>query len=132
MNKGIKIYIVLLIILLAITLGVYGFFALYGQEYAPVYFMLIPFFYVLDGLSLSITMRQQAEKGERISVKKLMLMRLIRIVGMFLLLILGILLDRAHVVSFVVLFVIYYIVYLIFETIVMKNSLQSGNTKKEI
>jgi hypothetical protein len=72
-----------------------------------------------------------AKRGERMSVKKLMIMRLIKIVTSLIVLILGIVLDKMHMVAFVVLFVIYYIVYLVFETIVMKNS-QRTNKKEEV
>ncbi len=132
MNKGVRIYIVLLIILLALTLCAYGFFALYGQVNAPAYFILIPVFYMLDGLYLSALIGKQAERGERISVKKLMLARLIRVIGLLVVLVTGIVLDRVHTVAFVALFVVYYIVYLVFETIVMKNSQHPDKMKNKI
>ncbi len=131
MSKGIKTYVVLLIIILALTLCAYLFFAWYGQEYAPRYFLLIPLLYIIDGYPLSVMIGKQAEKGERISVKKLMIMRLVRIFGSLIILVLGIILDKAHMLAFVVFFVIFYIVYLVFETIVMKNS-QRPDKKTEV
>ncbi|MDR3061482.1 MAG: hypothetical protein LBU57_05145 [Dysgonamonadaceae bacterium] len=130
MNKGIRTYIVLLIILFALILCAYGFFALYGQNYAPEYFILIPVFYMLDGLFLSVTIGKQAERGERIPVKRLMFLRLIRIVGLLVVLVLGIVLDKVHMLAFVAFFVVFYVVYLVFETIVMKNSQRPDNNEK--
>ncbi len=131
MSKGIKTYIILLVIVLTLTLGVYLFFLWYGQEYAPKYFILIPLLYLVDGYPLSMMIGKCVEKGERMSVKKLMLMRLIRVVCSLIILLLGIVLDKAHLLAFVGIFVIFYVVYLVFETIVMKNS-QQLNKNKEV
>jgi hypothetical protein len=84
-----------------------------------------------DGYPLSILVGKHVEKGERMSVKKLMVMRLIRIVCSLVVLLLGVVLDKIHGLAFVVLFVIYYIVYLVFETIVMRSS-QQTNKKMEV
>jgi len=130
MGKGIKIYINLLLIILALTLCAYLFFVWYGMENAPKYFILIPLLYLIDGYPLSRMIGKQAEKGERASVKKLMLMRLVRIIGSLIILVLGIVLDKEHMLAFAALFVIFYVVYLIFETIVMKNSQLSNKTKE--
>ncbi|MDR1371386.1 MAG: hypothetical protein LBJ72_14890 [Dysgonamonadaceae bacterium] len=131
MSKGIKTYIILLVIIFAITFCAYLFFLWYGLEYAPKYFVLIPLLYMADGYPLSILVGKHVEKGERMSVKKLMVMRLIRIVCSLVVLLLGVVLDKIHGLAFVVLFVIYYIVYLVFETIVMRSS-QQTNKKMEV
>lgn len=87
---------------------------------------------MFDGLFLSVMIGKQAESGKRISVKRLMLMRLIRIIGLFIVLPVGIIWDQIHMLAFAALFVVFYVVYLIFETIVMRNSQRPDKMKNNI
>lgn len=132
MSKGNKIFVLLLGILFILTIGTYVFFECRGQEYTPKYFILLPLLYLFDGYFLSSMIEKQEKKGERISVKKLMMLRMIRIFASLVILLLGILLDKVHMFAFVVLFLIFYVVYLVFETVIMKNSQQQYKMKKNI
>ncbi len=120
MNKGVKIYLLLVVLLLILTASIYAFFSWNTMVQCPKLFFLMPLFYLLDGISLAIILSDE-EKQKKTSVKKLALIRLIRISGSLIILFVGILADRVNMLAFVAVFVIYYIFYLVFETMIMQR-----------
>lgn len=110
----------LMVMLCILTFFVYLFFYFKDNQYYPVSFPLIPFFYLLYGIWLSFLLnKKKTSKG--VSIKKMIVIRIVRIVSALVLLLIGILLDKDHIISYIVLFLLYYVAYLLFETKMMTD-----------
>lgn len=94
---------------------VYIFFLWQGMQYYPSYFAIIPTFYILMGFVLSMLYGEYSGRERRPSLKLMLMVRMLKIAGSIIILLIGILFDQEHMFPFVILFAAYYIIYLVFE-----------------
>jgi hypothetical protein len=119
MGKGLSVFIKLAIILSALSILVYAVFYFIGIHFYPDCFPMIPAYYLIVGVILSSLVAEYSKKEEGPPMRRLMLLRLVKTVGSLLVLVAGILLDKVHVLPYIITFVLFYLVYLWFETKVM-------------
>lgn len=115
-NRWTRFIIAMTLLILVVTALISVCFYFIGMEHFPVYAPIIPVFYILNGVILYSAIVNAEKNGKELSLKNIMLLRIIRILGGITLLVAGLLLDKTHTVSFVIVFVVYYVIYLFLET----------------
>ncbi len=134
-NKKIKtnenwlklIFFRLSLMLLAITLLIALSFCFIDAQYYPVFFPVIPIFYIICGLLLGNLAMKTGKSQNGTSIRKIVAVRMIRITGSIIILVGAMMFDSTHAMPFAIIFAIYYIAYLLFETKVMTDLNKNKN-----
>jgi len=121
-----KVLLKLVLILTALMLSAHYFFTTLGDSYYPRYLFIIPLYFLLEGFVLFALVGDSDKKKELPSPLKQVLVKGTKMFSCIIVLIIGMLLDRAHVVEFSLTFALFYVVYLIFET----REMMKLNTKQ--
>jgi len=120
MKNGVHAFFIGFGIIVGISGLVFLFFFLSGMKFYPKLFPVIPFFYIVNSIPLVLLFDNYLKRNVNPpSLKQLMLIRMIKIIGSICVFLVGLLLDKATIISFAIIFVIFYAVYSIFETKLM-------------
>jgi hypothetical protein len=111
-----KVLLKLVLILTVLMLSAHYVFTALGDGRYPQYLFIIPLYFLLEGFVLFALVGESEKKKELPSPMKQILIKGIKMISCIIVLIIGILLDRAHVVEFSLTFALFYVIYLIFET----------------
>jgi len=87
-----------------------------GMKHYPLLLPAVPVFYFLDSVFFCFLLYDAEKNGKGISLKKTIVLRIVRAVGSILLLVAGVLVDRTHLLSFTGVVAVYYLAYLIAES----------------
>lgn len=118
-NKAWKTFIELSCLLLIVTILVQIVFYVVGRKEYPIYTIITPLFFFLNGIILSRFVGKYGQSGQEPSLAKLTLLRMIKIIGGIIVLLIGLLYNKTLALPFVVEFVVYYLLYLGYETYVL-------------
>ena len=121
-----KVLLKLVLILTVLMLSAHYVFAALGDGRYPQYLFIIPLYFLAEGFVLFALVGESEKKKELPSPMKQILIKGTKMLSCIIVLIAGILLDRAHVVEFSLTFALFYVVYLIFET----REMMKLNTKQ--
>ena len=117
MGAGIKTFLIILTLMVLASGFVSLFFYFGGMEHYPRFFPVIPLFYTINSIPICLLINDiQNKRIGMPTLKKLSLLRLTKIVGSICLLLIGIILDKANMISYSIVFALCYIIYTIFET----------------
>ena len=119
METKYKVLLKLVLILTTLMLSAYFLFTYFGEGYYPSYLFIIPLYFLLEGFVLFAVVGESEKKKQLPSPLKQILLRAIKMFSCIIVLIVGLLLDRAHAAGFSLAFAVFYVIYLIFETIEM-------------
>ena len=120
MKIWMKTMLRLVLLLCCLTVLAYVLFIyVIGMEHYPLLLPAVPLFYFLEILFFCFVLYNAEKKGKGISLKKTMVLRIVRVVGSILLLAAGAVVDRTHLLSFTGVIAAYYLVYLIMESKIM-------------
>ena len=111
-----KVLLKLVLLLTALMLSAHYLFTALGDCRYPQYLFIIPLYFLLEGFVLFALVGESEKKKELPSPQKQILLRGTKMFSCIIVLIVGLLLDRAHVTEFSLTFALFYVVYLIFET----------------
>ncbi len=117
MKQWMKAMLLLVLLLCGLTLFLYViFFYVIGKEYYPIFLPAVALFYLLESLFFCFILYDADKKGNDISLKKTITLRIVRVVGSIALLTAGALVDKAHIFSIAAVVAVYYLTFLIMES----------------
>lgn len=99
-----------------LTILSYIFFYLIGMNYLPKYFLITPALFILLTVVLHFFVNNYLKKDKELSVASIIGIRGILIVPVVLILVINMLIDKAHILPLTIAYVVYDIVFSIFET----------------
>lgn len=132
MKKGTKAFLLNVALMTGISGSIFLFFYFFVEGQYPKYFLLNPILYMIMSVPLCLLLNNYSDgKISAPSMKKLMLLRLIKVVGCLCIFLVGLLFDKTNIISFSIVFVIFYVAYLFIESRLMMafNKQQRNNEK---
>ncbi|MDR0828924.1 MAG: hypothetical protein LBN95_02280 [Prevotellaceae bacterium] len=113
-----RIIIEICICLLALQLAAYFVFNLfYANTAFPLVFLAVPMFFLLDGIVLARFAKKHQETPP--TPAKLLSVKMIKLFGVIIVFIIGIILYRDFILFFGTSLMVFYLFYLLYETIIL-------------